>query len=340
MVIIHFFLIFFFPNQLIFIIILIIRTILSISSNSWLGAWIGLEINLLTFIPLIRRVKNCFSSEASIKYFIIQAFASSLLLFSSIIIYINFLFNINFLFILITLLLKIGAAPFHFWFPLVAEGISWNINIILITWQKLAPIILISYISNFISFFLQISALIRIIIGRIIGLTQTSLRKIISYSSINHIGWIIRTFFLNKILWKVYFIVYTILTILILKIFHIFNIFHFNQIFNFNNFNKYIKFIIFCNFLSLGGLPPFLGFLPKWFILNNLIYNQFYLIIIFILIFTLINLFYYLRIRINSFLLLNIQLKWNLFIVSFNYYLNTLIIFSIFGLFFRFIFFC
>lgn len=339
MAIIHFFLIFFFPNQLIFIITLIIRTILSISSNSWLGAWIGLEINLLTFIPLIRRVKNCFSSEASIKYFIIQAFASSLLLFSSLIIYINFFYYINFLLLLVSLLLKIGAAPFHFWFPSVAEGISWNINIILITWQKLAPIILISYISNIITFFLQIIALIRIIIGRIIGLSQTSLRKIISYSSINHIGWIIRTFFLNKILWKIYFIIYSILTILILKIFNIYKIFQFNQIFNFNNINKYIKFIIFCNFLSLGGLPPFLGFLPKWLILNNLIFNQYYLIITLILIFTLINLFYYLRIRINSLLLLNIQLKWNLSILYYNFYINIILIFSLLGLFFSFIFF-
>lgn len=339
MAIIHFFLIFFFPNQLIFMITLVIRTILSISSNSWLGAWIGLEINLLTFIPLIRRVKNCFSSEASIKYFIIQAFASSLLLFSSLIIYINFFYYINFLLLLISLLLKIGAAPFHFWFPSVAEGISWNINIILITWQKLAPIILISYISNIITFFLQIIALIRIIIRRIIGLSQTSLRKIMSYSSINHIGWIIRTFFLNKILWKIYFIIYSILTILILKIFNIYKIFQFNQIFNFNNINKYIKFIIFCNFLSLGGLPPFLGFLPKWLILNNLILNQYYLIITLILIFTLINLFYYLRIRINSLLLLNIQLKWNLSILYYNFYINIILIFSLLGLFFSFIFF-
>lgn len=299
----------------------------------------GLEMNLLTFIPLIRRVKNCFSSEASIKYFIIQAFASSLLLFSSLIIYINFFYNINFLLLLISLLLKIGAAPFHFWFPSVAEGISWNINVILITWQKLAPIILISYISNIISFFLQIITLIRIIIGRVIGLTQTRLRKIISYSSINHIGWIIRTFFLNKTLWKIYFILYSILTILILKIFNIYKIFQFNQIFNLNNINKYIKFIIFCNFLSLGGLPPFLGFLPKWFILNNLIYNQYYIIAIIILIFTLINLFYYLRIRINSFLLLNIQLKWNIIILFHNYYINLSIILSLLGLFFRFIFF-
>nr|YP_010626142.1 NADH dehydrogenase subunit 2 [Agulla arizonica]WBK02979.1 NADH dehydrogenase subunit 2 [Agulla arizonica] len=330
---------FFFPNQIIFLTILMMSTILSVSSNSWLGAWMGLEMNLLTFIPLMSSVKNCFSSEASMKYFIIQAFASSLLLFSSLMIYMNFFYNMNFLLLLMTLLLKMGAAPFHFWFPSVAEGISWNVNIILMTWQKLAPMMLISYISNIMSFFLQIIALMSIIIGSMMGLTQTSLRKIMSYSSINHMGWMISTFFLNKTLWKIYFIMYSILTILMLKIFNINKIFQFNQMFNLNNKNKYMKFIIFCNFLSLGGLPPFLGFLPKWFILNNLIYNQFYLIMILMLIFTLINLFYYLRMSMNSFLLLNMQLKWNLITFPYNFYMNMLLIFSLLGLFFSFIFF-
>jgi NADH-ubiquinone oxidoreductase chain 2 len=55
--------------------------LISISANSWLGAWIGLEINLISFIPLISSQENIFTTEASLKYFIIQALASSTLLF-------------------------------------------------------------------------------------------------------------------------------------------------------------------------------------------------------------------------------------------------------------------
>nr|YP_003204851.1 NADH dehydrogenase subunit 2 [Mongoloraphidia harmandi]ACO92551.1 NADH dehydrogenase subunit 2 [Mongoloraphidia harmandi] len=326
------------PNYYIFLFILMSSTILSMSSNSWLGAWMGMEMNLLVFIPLMSNLKNCFSTESSMKYFLIQAFASSLLLFSSFLIHMNFLFNLNYILLMSTLLLKMGAAPLHFWFPLVSEGLTWKMNMILMTWQKLAPMTLISYISFNLSILLQIISLISIIVGSILGLNQTSMRKIMAYSSINHMGWMISTFFLNKVLWKIYFIVYSFLTILILQIFNNYKIYFFNQMFMTNNMNKTMKFITFCNFLSLGGLPPFLGFLPKWFILNNLIMNNYYMLMTIMSIFTLINMFYYLRLSMNSLLYLNLQLKWNL--SNYYYSMNIILTFcSMFGLMLSFIFF-
>jgi NADH-ubiquinone oxidoreductase chain 2 len=110
------------PTRLLFYITLIIGTLISISSTSWLGAWLGLEINLLSFIPLMADKHNQFSTEAALKYFLTQALASAILLFAVICIgltiHLTFsrILNTDPLPIILssTLILKIGAAPFHF----------------------------------------------------------------------------------------------------------------------------------------------------------------------------------------------------------------------------------
>lgn len=262
----------------------------------------GLEINLIRFIPLISNKFNIFSSEASIKYFLTQALASTafLLRIISLIIFNRFneFFFINRSILMIlnsSLLLKIGAAPFHFWFPEVINKINWSQRIILLTWQKIAPIILISYTfpNNNFSYFVIISS---ITIGRIIGLNQTSIKKILVYSSINHIGWILsRIFFIERI-WMIYFSIYSILTISLILILKMSNINIIKQIYSNLNNEILIKFTLIINFLSLAGLPPFIGFLPKWIIIQNLINEKFYILTLFIISITLITLFFYLRI--------------------------------------------
>ena len=194
---------------------------ISVSANSWFGVWMGLEINLLSFIPLITIKNNLNNSEASLNYFLIQAFGSTVILFSIIIYLIfinlnfflklnNYLFNfLNFLPLLLisfTLMLKIGVAPFHFWFPNVIENISWLNNLILITWQKFAPLIIISYLVNLNILFI-IFVIISTFIGAIGGLNQTSLRKLIAFSSINHMGWMIGGIIFNENLWLIYFLI-------------------------------------------------------------------------------------------------------------------------------------
>lgn len=318
-------------SKLFFFFTIIFRTLISISANSWFSAWVGLEINLLSFIPLIISTNNIQSSESSLKYFITQVFASSLLLFfiifyilkSNLIIELNFSNNFNFL-IYASLIIKLGAAPFHFWFPNVLEGLNWINRLIIITWQKIAPIIIISYsLFNRIIFFIIISS---IIVGSLGGLNQTSLRKIIAFSSINHIGWIVTALFFNENLWYLYFLIYTILNFSLIFLFHNIKIFYLNQIFSLFINSNLIKFIFIINFLSLGGLPPFLGFLPKWLIIQSLIsLNQNFLILIIIII-TLITLFFYLRISFSAFMLNYENIKWN-YKINLNIYINLFLIF-------------
>nr|YP_009158075.1 NADH dehydrogenase subunit 2 [Ochlerotatus vigilax]AKL90618.1 NADH dehydrogenase subunit 2 [Ochlerotatus vigilax]AKN78884.1 NADH dehydrogenase subunit 2 [Ochlerotatus vigilax] len=301
----------------IFFIMLITGSLITISSNSWLGAWMGLEINLLSFIPLMNEgKKNLMTSESSLKYFLTQAFASSILLFAIILMMLffnnNWLINNNFndLLILSTLLLKSGAAPFHFWFPGVMEGLNWINSLILMTWQKIAPLMLISYNMNY-NFFL-ISIILSMIIGALGGLNQTSLRKLMAFSSINHLGWMLMAMMNNELLWFTYFLLYSILSMSIILMFNNFKLFHFNQIFNFSMMNPIIKFFMFLNLLSLGGLPPFLGFLPKWLVIQNMIeLNQIFLLFIAVCL-TLITLYYYLRMSYSIYMLNYNKNSWML----------------------------
>jgi len=296
-----------------FILILISGTLITISSNSWLGAWIGLEINLLSFIPLIRD-NNLISTEASLKYFLTQALASSILLFRIILFILNrnIINNIdnNYISIIILsrLLLKRGAAPFHFWFPNIIEGLSWNNSLILMTWQKIAPIVLISYI--IVNSLIIFSIIMSVLIGSLGGLNQTSLRKLIAFSSINHLGWIIAAIQLRERIWMIYFILYSLLTFNMIYFFNLFKLSHINQLFSMFFDSKIIKFFIFLNLLSLGGLPPFLGFFSKWIVIQYVsINNQLFLIII-LTVTTLITLYFYLRICYSAFIINYTENNW------------------------------
>ena len=339
-VLILFFLIINNSFKIIFLLILITGTIITISANSWLGAWIGLEINLLSFIPLIRD-NNLLSTEASLKYFLTQAIASAVLLFRIIISLIdtNIIWSINnhFISIILTssLLLKRGAAPFHFWFPNLMEGLSWNNSLILITWQKLAPIILISYEINI--NIINIAVILSTIIGALGGLNQTSLRKLIAFSSINHLGWILIAIQINQSIWLIYFIIYRLLRFNIIYYFNIFKISHINQLFSSYFISKPIKFMLFFNLLSLGGLPPFLGFLPKWLVIQYTTINIQLFILIIIIIITLITLYFYLRVSYSAFILNYTEINFINYIqfnkISIICYLTIRFI-SIFGLIF------
>nr|YP_010952463.1 NADH dehydrogenase subunit 2 [Macroglossum bombylans]WMQ52718.1 NADH dehydrogenase subunit 2 [Macroglossum bombylans] len=298
-------------NKMFFIFILFISTMISISSNSWFGCWIGLEINLLSFIPLISNSNNLLTSEASLKYFLTQSIASMNFLFSilmKMILMKNFEMN-NFISIMInsSLLMKMGSAPFHFWFPNISEGMSWFNNFILMTWQKITPFILLSYYFNF--NFMYFIIILNVMIGAIGGLNQTSLRKMMAFSSINNLGWMIFSMMISENLWMFYFLMYSFLISIMFFFFYLLNMFFINQLF-INNMNFMIKMNLTINFLSLGGLPPFLGFLPKWIIINFLMINKFYILTLIMVMSSLITIYFYIRIIYSSFLFNYIKLKW------------------------------
>nr|ATV91635.1 NADH dehydrogenase subunit 2 [Stegana melanostoma] len=327
-------------SKILFVIIMMMGSLITITSNSWLGAWMGLEINLLSFIPLMSDNNNLMSTEASLKYFLVQAMASTVLLFAIILMMMknNINYEINYSFyitmiILSSLLLKSGAAPFHFWFPNIMEGLSWMNCLLLMTWQKIAPLMLISYVNIKILLFLSI--IISVIIGSLSGLNQSSLRKLMAFSSINHLGWMLMALNSNEVIWLIYFLLYSFLSFILTFMFNNFKIFYFNQMFSLFFNSKILKFILFMYFLSSGGLPPFLGFLPKWLMIQQLsLENQYFMIMILVMS-TLITLFFYLRICYSAFMLNYYENNWliNMQMKSTTYYCYmTMTFFSIFGL--------
>lgn len=270
----------------------------------------------MSFIPLIIGNKNLFSSESSLKYFLTQALASSVFLFS-ILIFILFSnlkvnSNLNEYFIVLissTILIKIGGAPFHFWFPRVTEGLNWNSILLLITWQKIAPLIIFSYCIN--STLLIFVIFFSIIFGRLGGLNQTSLRKLMAFSSINHLGWIVVRIDNREILWLTYFLFYCFLSFNVIFIFNNYKLLNINQTFYIKNLNLILKTTIFIVLLSLGGLPPFIGFFPKWLVIEIITTQKIIFTLLFILFFTLITLFFYLRISYNALLINHNEINWN-----------------------------
>uniref|UniRef100_A0AAU7YUZ1 NADH-ubiquinone oxidoreductase chain 2 n=1 Tax=Cheilosia bombiformis TaxID=3103807 RepID=A0AAU7YUZ1_9MUSC len=327
-------------SKILFMLILMMSTMITISANSWLSAWMGLEINLLSFIPLMSN-NNLMSNESSLKYFLIQALASSILLFAVILFMYknNFMNQINInnfinMIILSSLLMKVGAAPFHFWFPNVMEGLNWINSLILMTWQKIAPLMLISYL--IIKFMLLWSIILSIIIGALSGLNQTSLRKLMTFSSINHLGWMLMSMYSNESLWINYFMFYSFLSFNLILLFYMFKLFHINQLFSLFFFNKTLKFTLFFNLLSLGGLPPFLGFIPKWLTIQYLTFNNQLFMLTIMIMMSLITLYFYLRLCYTAFMLNYFENNWNFNIFWNNFFMNIYLFFSFissFGLF-------
>nr|ADD83029.1 NADH dehydrogenase subunit 2 [Habrophlebiodes zijinensis] len=318
------------PSFILFSSSLILGTLITITSNSWFAAWIGLEINLLSFIPLLIS-GSPLSSESALKYFLTQALASSSLLLTIMILYFLLSFNLMnyfsspdfFMLLSLPLFLKAGVAPFHFWFPMIIEGMKWNNSFILLTWQKIAPFILLTYFINSSLFFIT-PILFSAYIGAIGGFNQTSLRKIMAFSSINHMSLnIIR--YINKPI-----SIYNLSPylhpshLLVILIFKNFNMNFISQTYSFPNMSFNLKLMIFLNFLSLGGLPPFLGFFPKWMIILSMIYFNMITLIFWMLMMSLLTLYFYSRISYSTFMFNFSEMKFYLFP---NYHSSNLIIF-------------
>nr|YP_010586433.1 NADH dehydrogenase subunit 2 [Oxyethira ecornuta]UZZ44234.1 NADH dehydrogenase subunit 2 [Oxyethira ecornuta] len=302
--------------------LMIISTFYVISCNSLLNCWIGLEINLMSFIFLLYKSYNPLMSESSLKYFLVQVIASSNFIFVVIMSSLFFM-SMNLMMIMIKILLtlslimKMGAAPFHFWFPSVSESLSWDNLLILMTWQKINPMILIFYVQN--SFILKMSIIMSAFIGAIGGLNQTLIKKILSYSSINHMSWMMFNLLTNLNIWKIYFLTYTLINISLIYFLNKLNLNFIHQIF-FLKFPNSLKLIFSLNFMTLGGLPPLLGFLPKWLTIKMSFMSQMNFILIILIMSSLITLFFYLKITYNNFLSSHLNFINNTQFFKFNFF--------------------
>nr|YP_010350384.1 NADH dehydrogenase subunit 2 [Ixodes hirsti]UOK09865.1 NADH dehydrogenase subunit 2 [Ixodes hirsti] len=300
--------------------------IMSFSTNSWFSFWVSMEINMMVFIPLMNS-KNFLSCNSMISYFIIQSLASSMFLISSIL-YSIFTTPMFLYIIVLTILIKIASAPFHMWFPQISENISMKSFFLLSTFQKMIPLqILANFNNQKIIVFIILSA----VIGTLGGFNQTSLRKILAFSSIAHLSWMMTLILINQHFWIIYFMLY--LTIL-LKIMIYLKVNFINSINNIHmkKMTEQNKFQFFSSFMSLAGLPPFMGFFMKMFSILIII-NKIPWILLILIPSSLGNMYFYTRIMFPMIMFYNSIFKnYNNFSAKtlFFFFFNSLFLIMIF----------
>nr|YP_009092270.1 NADH dehydrogenase subunit 2 [Mus fragilicauda]AHZ60941.1 NADH dehydrogenase subunit 2 [Mus fragilicauda] len=278
--------------------------IITMSSTNLMLMWVGLEFSLLAIVPLLINKKNPRSTEAATKYFVTQATASMIILLAIVLNYKqlgtwmfqqqtnNLILNMT----LMALSMKLGLAPFHFWLPEVTQGISLHTGLILLTWQKIAPLSMLIQIYPLLnSSIILILAITSIFMGAWGGLNQTQMRKIMAYSSIAHMGWMLAILPYNPSLTLLNLTIYIILTIPMFMALTLNNSTTINSISLLWNKTPAVLTMTSLILLSLGGLPPLTGFLPKWAIISELMKNNCLIMATLMAMMALLNLFFYTR---------------------------------------------
>nr|YP_010397708.1 NADH dehydrogenase subunit 2 [Rasbora beauforti]UQJ78868.1 NADH dehydrogenase subunit 2 [Rasbora beauforti] len=289
-------------------------TTMTFASSHWLLAWMGLEINTLAITPLMAQQHHPRAVEATTKYFLIQATAAAMILFASTTnAWLMGEWNINNIsnpitnmVIMLALALKIGLAPAHFWLPEVLQGLNLTTGLILSTWQKLAPFALIIQVTqNTNPTLLTLMGILSTLLGGWGGLNQTQLRKILAYSSIAHMGWMMIIIHYAPNLTLIALITYIIMTSAAFLTLKTMNTTKINTLSTTWSKNPTLTAITPLILLSLGGLPPMTGFAPKWLIIQELTKQNLPLTATIMVMTALLSLYFYLRLCYTTTLTIN-----------------------------------
>nr|YP_009562135.1 NADH dehydrogenase subunit 2 [Charadrius alexandrinus]QAU54320.1 NADH dehydrogenase subunit 2 [Charadrius alexandrinus] len=295
--------------KLISFLILLLGTTITISSNHWMMAWTGLEINTLAIIPLISKSHHPRAIEASIKYFLVQAAASALVLFASMTNAwstgqwdISQLTHPTACLLLTTAIaMKLGLVPFHFWFPEVLQGSPLTTALLLSTMMKFPPITLFFLTSHSLnSTLLATLAIASAALGGWMGLNQTQIRKILAFSSISHLGWMTIIIIYNPKLTLMTFYLYSLMTATVFLTLNTIKTTKMSTMMTSWTKTPMLNATLMLTLLSLAGLPPLTGFLPKWLIIQELTKQEMTTTATIITMLSLLGLFFYLRLAYYS----------------------------------------
>nr|ABB99438.1 NADH dehydrogenase subunit 2 [Calotes chincollium] len=259
---------------------IITSTILATISNSWLLAWLSLELNTLTILPMISKPKHPRAIEATTKYFLTQTTASCLLLLAGTtnawltgtwdITQMSNKLTSTMMFFALTM--KMGTVPTHFWLPEVLQGSTMLTALLISTWQKIAPMSLLFLMSyNTQPHITLIMGILSTIYGGWGGLNQTQLRKMMAYSSIANMGWTIMILTMDPNMSMINIFTYIIIatpTFLLMTTSSTKTLKNMTTLWSTSPMTAALMTLL---FLSAAGLPPLTGFLPKLIIMNELI---------------------------------------------------------------------
>ena len=301
-----------------------------ISSNDLIVFYIGLELQSLALYVLASFNRDdLLSSESGLKYFILSALSSGLLLYGCSLIYgfsnstnfneisqnFNFEYGVIFgmVFVIVGLAFKISAVPFHMWAPDVYQGSPTSVTVLFAILPKIAALtVFIKFLYGpFINLFEEWQAIIiflsiaSMILGAVAAIGQKNLKRLIAYSSISHMGYALAglTTGTNQGIQSsiIYLIIYLIM-----------NLAFFSCLFMLKRKDKFYENIedlsglskkhpiLALSFLiilfSLAGIPPLAGFFAKFYIFMAVIEKEMYFLAIVGLLATVIAAFYYLRV--------------------------------------------
>nr|AWF70369.1 NADH dehydrogenase subunit 2 [Ramphocaenus melanurus] len=290
--------------KLIFTISLLLGTTITISSNHWIMAWAGLEINTLAVLPLISKSHHPRAIEAATKYFLVQSAASALVLFSS-------MTNAwhtgqwdisqmthpaSCLILTTAIAMKLGLTPFHFWFPEVLQGSSLPVGLLLSTAMKFPPLTLLYMTSQSLNPTLLVTmAILSAALGGWMGLNQTQTRKILAFSSISHLGWMTIIIAYSPKLALMNFYFYSLMTMTVFLSLNSMKALKLSTLMTSWTKTPAMSAALMLTLLSLAGLPPLTGFLPKWLIIQELTKQEMAPTATIIALLSLLSLFFYLR---------------------------------------------
>ena len=315
--------------------ILILLSILGmffmVSANDLILFYLGLELQSLALYILasINR-SDLRSTESGIKYFVLSALSSGLLLYGCSLLY-GFTGSTNYeiiqtqladnnigalfatVFIIVGLAFKVSAVPFHMWTPDVYEGSPTSVTNFFAVVPKIAGIaVIIRFMDvpfkmilsewQFIVIFLSIASMI---LGAVAAIGQTNIKRLLAYSSIGHIGYILAGISTGEINGYSSSIIY--LTIYVVMNLGAFSCLYFmkvnstytekiDDLSGLSRNNPFLAFAFLIVFFSLAGIPPLGGFFAKFYVFIAVIENELYFLAIVGLVTTVISAFYYLKI--------------------------------------------
>ena len=315
--------------------ILILSSVLGmmvmISSNDLIVFYMGLELQSLALYVLASFNRDQLkSSEAGLKYFVLSALSSGLLLYGCSLIY-GFTGSTNFniianqlssdeytltfgiVFILVGLAFKISAVPFHMWAPDVYEGSPTSVTLFFTMVPKIAALtvfirfLYVPFLNlidqwQMILIFLSIASML---FGAIAAIGQTNLKRLIAYSSIGHVGYTLAGLatgtndgIQNSVIYITIYILMNLGLFSCLLMFKRDNKYYENieDLSGLSKNHPLLSFALLVILFSLAGIPPLAGFFAKFYIFKSVIEQSMYFLAIVGLLSTVVAAFYYLRI--------------------------------------------
>ncbi len=315
----------------IIILLAILGMFFMISSNDIILFYLGLELQSLSLYVLASIDRdNLKSSESGIKYFVLSALSSGLLLYGCSLLY-GFTGSTNFelikneltvenigaifamVFILVGLSFKVSAVPFHMWTPDVYEGSPTSItNFFAVVPKVVGLAVIIRFMDvpfeNILSDWQTIIIFISVasmILGAVAAIRQTNIKRLMAYSSIGHIGYILAgvatgtTYGYSSSL--LYMTIYVIMNIGAFSCIYLMRKdgVYTEKISDLSGLSKKrpllaVSFLII--FFSLAGIPPLGGFFAKFYVFLSVVESKMYILAIVGLMTTVISAFYYLKV--------------------------------------------